>query len=308
MNRKKHKLIDQLSKYKEETLESNKGIINKFRANYDRNYRSGCNLLSGDIAVRFCETETQKQKWQAYVHLTSSLPYRGSVGRQTKIFVECGQHILGMVHLTSPLAQLKVRDEYLNYENKWEQLKGVYNIETCVPIRKYASLLTGKLLVYVVFSNHISKYLENRYGDKVIGYETTSLYGKSSMYNRIPFFEYLGLTEGLSAVYLSDHEWRKIIKEYYEVYPDTQTNRLAPVKFQIVDKLANYYKKIGKEFPYEYKSLSFRRGVYFGYARNVSLEESVEEWRNRWYKMRVRGGYKPLERTEKDNEQLGLWA
>jgi hypothetical protein len=189
---------------------------------------------------------------------------------------------VGMVHLVSPLAQSKVRDEYLNFDNKWEQLKGVYNLETCVTISKYSNLLTGKLLIYCAFSDEVMNYLKDKYKNEVIGMETTSLYGKSSVYNRIDFFKYLGLTEGLSAVYLKDEEWKKIWKEYNEVFPNTKTNRIAPVKFQIVDKLKKYYDKNGIDFPYVYESRSFRRGVYFGYNQHKSKDEMVELWRNRW--------------------------
>lgn len=281
MNDKEH-LRELFKEFKEETLEKNKKLIDKYVDDYKQNLQLSCDLLKDKISVEICETKEQKQRWTAYVHLTTSLPWRGSVGRQVKLFIKCNNHILGMVHLVSPLAQSKVRDEYLNFENKWEQLKGVYNIETCVATPKYSNLLTGKLLIYIVFSNVVVEYLEAKYGDKVIGFETTSLYGKSSIYNRIPFFKYLGLTEGLSAVYLKDEEWTKLYEEYKQVFPNTKTNRLAPVKFQIVDKLSRYYAKHNMEFPYTYKSESFRRGVYFGYVQDKSLTVAINEWRNRW--------------------------
>lgn len=279
--------IQLLQEYKNETIEKNKHLIEKYKQDYLENELKTCNLIKDKIQVHFCETKEDKQKWLAYVHLTTSLPYKGAVGRQVKLFITCNNCILGMVHLTSPLAQIKVRDSYLNFSNKWEQLKGIYNIETCVPTRHYAKFLTGKLLIYILFSNEIYNYLENKYNDKVVGFETTSLYGKSSIYNRIPFFKYLGLTEGLSAVYIKDNDWKKILKEYYEVFPNTKTNRLAPVKFQIIDKLNNYYKKNNIEFPYEYSSESFKRGVYFGYRINRTIEKSIEEWKNRWLYKRI---------------------
>ena len=283
----KSDLKELFKEYKEETLLKNKKLIDNYKSDYEENLKKECNLLKDKITLEFCETKEQKQKWTAFVHLTTSLPYRGAVGRQIKLFVKCKDCIIGMVHLVSPLAQSKVRDEYLKFDNKWEQLKGVYNIETCVSIEKYANLLTGQLLVYTTFSNEVVSYIESKYPEKVIGFETTSLYGKSSIYNRIHFFKYLGLTEGLSAVYLKDEEWKKIWAEYNQVFPNTKTNRIAPVKFQIVDKLSKYYKKQKKEFPYVYQSKSFQRGVYFGYKRDINLEDSVEEWRNRWLKGRM---------------------
>ena len=284
----KQELRELFTEQKEETLQKNKTLLEKYQNEYNNNLSKDIDLLNGNISIEFCETKDQIQKWKAFVHLTTSLPWKGAVGRQVKYFVKCDDVIIGMIHLTSPLAQCAVRDAYCAFDNKWEDLKHIYNIETCVSISKWSSLLTGKLCLYTVFSNEVKQYLQNKYGDNVVGFETTSLYGKSSIYNRIPFFKYLGLTEGLSAVYISDNDWRKLWAEYKTVYPNTKTNRLAPVKFQIVDKMAKYYKKIGKEFPYTYSSANFKRGVYFGYCIDKSLNEQINDWRNRWLVGRIK--------------------
>ena len=284
----KQELRELFTEQKEETLQKNKTLLEKYQDEYNNNLSKDIDLLNGNISIEFCETKDQIQKWKAFVHLTTSLPWKGAVGRQVKYFVKCDDVIIGMIHLTSPLAQCAVRDAYCVFDNKWEDLKHIYNIETCVSISKWSSLLTGKLCLYTVFSNEVKQYLQNKYGDNVVGFETTSLYGKSSIYNRIPFFKYLGLTEGLSAVYISDNDWRKLWAEYKTVYPNTKTNRLAPVKFQIVDKMAKYYKKIGKEFPYTYSSANFKRGVYFGYCIDKSLNEQINDWRNRWLVGRIK--------------------
>lgn len=284
----KQELRELFTEQKEETLQKNKMLLEKYQDEYNNNLSKDIDLLNGNISIEFCETKDQIQKWKAFVHLTTSLPWKGAVGRQVKYFVKCDDVIIGMIHLTSPLAQCAVRDAYCAFDNKWEDLKHIYNIETCVSISEWSSLLTGKLCLYTVFSNEVKQYLQNKYGDNVVGFETTSLYGKSSIYNRIPFFKYLGLTEGLSAVYISDNDWRKLWAEYKTVYPNTKTNRLAPVKFQIVDKMAKYYKKIGKEFPYTYSSANFKRGVYFGYCIDKSLDEQINDWRNRWLVGRIK--------------------
>jgi hypothetical protein len=276
-----------LIKEKQKTLEKNKNLIAKYKKFYDLNEKLECNLEKDKIYIKFCETKEDKNLWHTFVHLTTSLPYRGAVGRQIKLFIYCKNHIIGMVHLTSPLAQLKLRDKYLKWthEEKWKQKKinSIYNIETCVPTRKYAQYLTGKLLIYCIFSNEIKEYIKNKYGEEAIGFETTSLYGKSSMYNRLPFFKYLGLTEGNSAMYISDDNWKKVLNEYYEVYPNTKTNRLAPVKFQIVDKLSKYYKKTNRKFPYDYKKVEYKRGIYFGYLENKNLNSQIDTWKKRWF-------------------------
>ena len=276
--------IELLAPYREENLRSNSALISKYNQSYEENEEKSVDLLNSDIRIKICISKEDKQMWKAYTLLTSSFPWRGSVGRQVKLFVEANDVILGMVHLTSPLAQMRVRDEFLNLSDKWREIQQFYNIETCMPTRKYAKYRTGKLLVYCVFSKFCYALLEDRYGSRVRGFEVTSLYGKSSMYNRIPFLKYLGTTDGLSAVYIRDAEWKALLDDYKSKFPDLKKNRLAPVKFQIIDKLANYYKSRNSEFPYAYQDIRFKRGVYVGMSsdHNVSLSESIEEWKKRW--------------------------
>lgn len=262
----------------------NSGLIEKWSRAYNKENKTIPDLLNGEVSIRFCETPEEKKKWKAYVLLTSSSPWRGAVGRQVKAFMECDGVTIGMIHLTSPLAQMRVRDSYLNFEDKWVQLQEFYNIETCIPMPNCANLLTGKLLVYLVFSKNVYDYLGEKYKQAVTGFEVTSLYGKSSMYNRIPFLKYLGKTDGMSAIYITDEQWRALLADYKRKFPEMAKNRMAPVKFQIIDKLSKWYISRGEEFPFDYQSEVYKRGVYVGLKKDhdVSTDESITEWRERW--------------------------
>jgi hypothetical protein len=273
-----------MSKFRDDNLKNNSTIIDYFSDLYKDDSEKECDLLHGRIYVHFCETSYEKKKWKAYVLMTSSFPWKGAVGRQIKAFVMCDSVPLGMIHLTSPLAQLRVRDSYLNFTDKWKELQSYYNVECCMSMPKYKNMLTGKLLVYAIFSQYVYQYIRGKYNSPVLGFEITSLYGKSSIYNRIPFLRYLGLTDGLSAIYITDEEWKVLLEDYKTKFPKPKGNRLAPVKFQIVDKLNKWYSSRGIEFPYHYSDIMFRRGVYLGMVEdhNVSLDDSVTEWRNRW--------------------------
>lgn len=281
--------IDTLAEFRLDNLSKNKLLTEFYEEQYSRDVLEEIDLLNGRIEISFCESQEQKRQWKAYVLMTSSFPWRGAVGRQVKMFVNCNGIPVGMIHLTSPMAQMRVRDAYVNFTDKWKELQQYYNIEVCIPLPKYAHLLTGKLLVYSVFSQEVYTYLEGKYATNVMGFETTSLYGRSSMYNRIPFLKYLGLTDGLSAVYIKDEEWESILSDYKLKFPKQKGNRLAPVKFQIVDKLNKWYQSRGIEFPYKYQDVSFRRGVYLGKTKDhdISLSDSVDEWRKRWLKKRM---------------------
>jgi len=293
MDTDKDYLRSRFTELKLESLDHNRQSVLLTYHRLVANSKVSCDLSNGQISFVPCTSDGSKRLWNGLVHLITSMPWRNPVGRQLYFFVTCGDHILGMVALTSALAQLRLRDALLGWdkEEKWTHrgINSIYNIQTCVPTRTFAPFLTGKLLVYIIFSDEVSEYLQGFYGDPVLGFETTSLFGKSAMYNRIPFLRYLGLTEGLSGLYLSNADWRKALSEYYRIYPRTKTNRQAPVKFQILDKLMGHYKKEGEEPPFEYFSAEFRRGVYFGMRKDTagcSVEKQSVTWRQRWFQMR----------------------
>ena len=291
-----------MAKQKEESLVKAKKIIDKYKEDFDENAKLNCDLMTDDITINFCETTKDKQKWAAFLHLSSSLPYRGFVGRRKQFFVRCGDVIIGMVQMASPLAQSRPRDKFLGFKDakdKWANINKYYNICACVSTAKYSQLLTGKLLVYLIFSKEVQDYLQAAYDGPALGFEITSLFGKSSIYNRIPFVNFLGETDGYSAVAISDDDWLKIKAEWIEKcghhkQAGKDTSRLAEAKFQVLAKLEGWYKRNGQEFPYVYKQEATKRGVYFGYLTDeFTTQERVEQWRCRWLRGRIDRGYGP---------------
>jgi len=298
---------------KAETLVKNAKNIEKYRKDFEANMAKECDLMTDPISIEFCETTRQKQMWAVFLHLTSSLPYRGFVGRRRQFFVKCGDVIIGMVQMASPLAQSRPRDQYLGFKDakeKWANINNYYNICACVSTSKYAPLLTGKLLVYTIFSKEVKKYLEDTYTNPALGFEITSLFGKSSIYNRIPFVKFLGETDGYSAVAISDDDWAVIKAEWIEKcghhkQAGKDTTRLAEAKFQVLAKLEGWYKRNKQEFPYVYKQEATRRGVYFGHLTNeFTVQERVDQWRERWLKGRLERGYTPDNSGKYQNGQV----
>ncbi len=289
-----------MAKQKDESLVKNAKLIEEYRADFDANAKLECDLMVDPITIHFCETPKEKRMWAAFLHLTSSLPYRGFVGRRKQFFVKCGGVIIGMVQMASPLAASRPRDKYIGFKDKadkWARLNHYYNICACVSTAKYSNLLTGKLLAYLIFSKEVQDYLQTAYDGPALGFEITSLFGKSSIYNRIPFIKYLGESDGYSAVSISDDDWLKLKAEWVEKcshhkQAGKDTNRLAEAKFQILAKLEGWYKRNKIPFPYTYKQDATKRGIYFGYLDgSVTAQERVAEWRKRWLKGRLERGY-----------------
>ncbi len=296
----KDQMRDLMWEQKAETLRNDRDSILEHLGAYRNNLALSCDLMNDEVRIVVCRRKSEVLMWNAYTHLTTSLPFRGSLGRSLKFFVECNGHVLGMVNMRSAPAQCDLRDKYLGWSHadKWKEYKmnSIFDIGVCVSTRKYANLLTGKLLVYAAFSANIVSQLRKKYDrkrssfdlegidakdDGILGYMVTSLYGKSSIYNRIPFLKYLGNSKGYSGIYLSDDEWQNVKKEFREVFP----GKLLPLKFQVIDRLSIHYKKRGKEFPYMVRNTAWRRGVYFGHLRDAGkpLVEMIGDWRERWF-------------------------
>lgn len=296
----KKQLRELFNESKLESLEKNKKVIDQFREEYEADQKKTADLVNGKITVRPCETQQEKRRWAAYVHLEHSMPYRGGVGRRVQFLVYCDDVVIGMFQLMSPMAQCRVRDQHMGWKDKdekWKNVNRCYNISICCPVRKYANVLTGKLLVYAIFSKEVVEYMGQKYDHEVLGFETTSLYGKSAMYNRIPFLKFIGLTDGYSAICITDEEWFKIRDEWREKLPHhkkagSDTTRLAEVKYQVIEKLKGWYRRNKVEFPYEYKSIEYRRGVYFGHTDDSPpVQDRVDQWRTRWLLPRMSRGY-----------------
>ena len=284
---------------KAETLKNNRVAILEYLDAYKNNLILSCNLMDDEIQIIVCNRKSEISMWNAFTHLTTSLPFRGSLGRSLKFFVVCNGHILGMVNMRSAPAQCDLRDKYLGWTHadKWKKYKmnSIFDIGVCVSTRKYADFLTGKLLVYAAFSDGIAKQLKEKYNkkrksfnlgrviaknDDLLGYMVTSLYGKSSIYNRIPFLKYLGKSKGYSGIYLSDDEWQKIKKEFRKYFP----GQPLPLKFQAVERLVTE-----KKLLYTKSSAIWQRGIYFGYLKDAGkmLTKMVEDWRGRWLLKRI---------------------
>ena len=285
---------------KAETLRSNRDVILEYLDLYRNNLTLSCDLMDDEVRIVVCRRKSEVSMWNAYTHLTTSLPFRGSLGRSLKFFVECNGHVLGMVNMRSAPAQCGLRDKYLGWSHadKWKEYKmnSIFDIGVCVSTRKYADLLTGKLLVYAAFSAEIVNQLKKKYDRKrssfdlegigvkddggILGYMVTSLYGKSSIYNRIPFLKYLGNSKGYSGIYLSDDEWQKAKKEFKKHFP----GQPIPLRFQAIERLATE-----RKLPYVKRSTAWQRGIYFGYLKDAGkpLVEMVEDWRKRWFLKRI---------------------
>jgi hypothetical protein len=111
--------------------------------------------------------------------------------RKLSFLVTQDEHLLGLIHLSSPLA-MKPITARLGGISSQELSYHYANASVLVgaqPVSWYWNL--GKMLALIAPT--LGDVFEGRYGHDLRGIITTSLWGKGSQYNRI--YEYLGVTD-----------------------------------------------------------------------------------------------------------------
>jgi hypothetical protein len=167
------------------------------------------------------------------------------------------------------------------------------NLQICISYPWSGKFLVGKLLATLGCT---MTYLQNK--DYM---ETTSLYGKSVQYDRLPFLRYLGLTSGgLGAKYLFPHQFyldlRVKLKNFINHY-SVEGKSYHDKKQQQVSALL---KLTGLwDEGYRVHNLVMRRGYYICYMNNrfkgyeakrlppKTYNEAIDYWRNRWLVKRM---------------------
>jgi len=226
--------------------------------------------------LTLCTNQELRDIW-FYGRLTvSSAPWSGDVGRRFQYLIQdkTTGFILGIVGLSSSLS-IPLFDKHVgwNKEFKWKQHKinHTMNMSHCIATPELSKYLIGKLCALSCRSSEVINHFESSYDDEAVCWMTTSLFGKSSVYNRLDGFEYLGNTKGYSAALIPLEIKEKMRKEYQEKHgkhseiytkPDGTVVKYGTVKtFQKISK----YTKVQR--------IENIRGVYA-----ISLADNYKEF------------------------------
>jgi len=237
----------------------------------------------------------------------SSFAFSGAVGRRVHFLVrdKTTDYIIGMVVLMSDLT-IPIRDKHIGWttKDKWDRMKYLMNVHLCVSTPPMSQYLTGKLCALSVESREIQDYFEQKYGHKLAAMTCTSLFGKSSVYNRLKGYEYLGLTKGHS-IALVPLEVKDKMREDYKrdkgkhseiYYNEDGSVREAYGVVKGFQKLTKYWdiqqteNQRGVYFiPLSENSREFLRGEtdeLIPYAHET-FEELSAHWKERWCLPRI---------------------
>lgn len=195
--------------------------------------------------IEVCSTREQINLFRMCRYYWSS-PYSDYVGRRIKLIIrDAGlpsNPIIGIAALGSPLLQIASRDKFIGWTNNQKKLKlnNTMDIYILGAMPPYNDLLGGKLIAYILASNEVRKIFSNKYSslnkkEELACLFTTSLYGRSSLYNRINYdgqrlYNPAGFTRGLGTSHISSEVFDSMViflKEN-ELLPSTNLSSGGP--------------------------------------------------------------------------------
>ena len=252
--------------------------------------------------------------------LTHSLHWKQNVGRNLKYIVEdeVSGMFLGLITIASDVVSIQSRDEKIgwNDENKFKQKK-INNsaiASTIVPTQPLGyNFLGTKLIASLCTLPQIQNDWEEKYGDKLVGITTTSLFGSKSSYNGIKWWKKMGTTAGKMILPPNENHykfWHNWLKENYEDYDKlikTENDTIVSgPKQKILNKI---FQLLGISIS-DYYHLN-NRGVYYSplysntyqFLRGEIGEDELEPHSNgvgdfdkimEWWKVRAINRYKKL--------------
>jgi len=246
--------------------------------------------------------------WMYLRGVISSAPWLSSPGRSLHYFVTDRNSggIMGVVAFSSDLDAIGPRDRYVGWDRaakyRLRRMNNVANMSTCVTVAPFGLLTGGKCAASMVVSAEIAALWDHKYSSVMAGCTTTSLYGRSSQYNRLPMWQFVGQTPGLGVASLTEPDYQ-LVRRYV-----TERGLFGGMKGHgghfgggggRIGNISLAAEDLGVPRP----SSAMPKGVYFAeYARDAkaflrgeastittdvpSMTERAEWWHERWYRMR----------------------
>jgi len=289
-------------------LERNKERLDKVKPIWDKIQENVPNVTAINPYIQIIDGDSKLLNLLFYGRMTvSSFPFSGAVGRRVHYLVRdtSTDYILGLVVLMSDLT-IPIRDKHIGWDRKqmWKRMTYLMNVHLAISTPPLSKYLTGKLVALSVESKEIQDYFQQKYGHQLAAMTCTSLFGKSSIYNRLLGYNYLGLTKGHSValvpVEIKDkmrEDFKKEKGKHSEIYYNDDGS--IKEKYGVVkgfQKLSKYY---------DVKQTENKRGTYMiplahNYKEFLRGEDDIIEpfvhqsyesltnyWKERWLLGRI---------------------
>lgn len=281
-------------------------------------FRSGRDLDPEKIkpSLKLVEPKSSWEEIFKVVRHTWSMPYSKGYGRRMRFVVydEYHESVIGILGFQSPPADLACRDKLFSYptDQKLDYVNRTMDVFAIGAIPPYSDILGGKLVAGLVASDDIRIAYWKLYGGKrtvmqdnaieqpLVAVTTTSVFGRSSIYNRLKFYdrvlaEPIGFTKGCGTIHLEKH------------YSDVQRMLLSELGDFVSGGYGNGPKIRWQNFtralsilglPQTYFEHGLQREVFllrfvndleigmsggkFGSHLNMTIDEYADFWKTRW--------------------------
>lgn len=258
------------------------------------------------------QSEEHKRIW-SYATGFWSIPVTTGYGRRLRYFVFDKQNdkLIGIVGLADPVIGLEMRDVKSIDWSKDQKLERLYNCMTAYilgAIPPYNRILGGKLVALTVMYPEVRKWFYDKYKNSksiitnvqkkpyLVYIDTMGAFGKSSIYNRLFNWDFIGYTKGQSHIHITANGSWELIKKVVpeEVFKTYKYGQGPNWKMRILGK---GLRELGLSA--EMMSIGWQRGYYRctlaenwkeylqGKAHRVKWkkfdeDELVELWKTRW--------------------------
>jgi hypothetical protein len=315
---------DSMQVKREELLKENSAWIAKHIELARRNLGQGTRVWHSNIEpiVEVCESQEQLDTFRIFRFYWSS-PYSEYVGRRIKLLIRdaglARQPIIGIAAIGSSIIHIPERDEWIGWDKETRTQNLVYTMDAYVlgALPPYNYLLGGKLVSYLIASNEVRQVFCSKYKDAVTNIFgrkanrlaclfTTSLYGKSSQYNRIKYDKDLlyvpvGRTKGYGTLHLTNETFTAM-RDLLASRGISVANRFGdgPIWRMRVIRTAGDILGFNADFllrhsfqrqiyavPLAHNFKAFLRGEHSRLRqRDYPLGDLVQHWKDRWLSIR----------------------
>jgi hypothetical protein len=207
----------------------------------------------------------------------SKATWRVCPGRRLPFRVMHGDKLIGLLNLSSPGMNLGPRDRFLKLDNDYtirgKQLRNYMDLSVCVGVQPLAWFWNlGKLMALVATCKEIADLFQAKYGDRLIGIQTFSLFGRSCQYNRV--YRFLGFTKGNGNEHIPE-------EKYKEIRAWLKERRLLPERRGRMWAVKEWNKHQAREnkVPLTHGKI---RGIYYLECTGRPLAQIAESWYGRW--------------------------
>lgn len=268
--------------------------------------------------IEVCNSKEQFDIFRIFRFCWSS-PYSDYVGRRIKLLIRDNalpsKPLIGIAALGSSIIHIPDRDKWIGWDKETRTKNIIYTMDAYVigALPPYNYLLGGKLISYLMASNEMRYIFQRKYKNAITNISkrksnrlacifTTSLYGKSSQYNRINFYDHqlyipIGQTKGYGTLHLTNETFaamRNLLDskgiQVSNIFGD------GPIWMMRVIRTAADVLGFDADFLLKH---SFQREIYAvplasnfqkvlkGEAKNLryynfSKNELTDFWKNRW--------------------------